>query len=325
MATADDFIWAILEAPDEDTPRLVFADWLTDQGEEAHAEFIRLQCRLAVHPQEDEQWLAWKVREEELWGVLRERWQGLLAELRLQRLTLANFRRGFVNRPIGLRLTEDVLARGDDRWTFFLQIDSLQPSGVGATSPAFFASRQLARVVAIDCERSGVNDDALAPLATSPHLGRLRKLGLFRNHTGPAGAAALAACPSLTGLTELILDENNELRDAGLAALVASPLCRTLTTLTLFETNLSDAGVIALAGSPHLGKLEVLNLTGNLVGEAGVNALAESTCMPSLRQLILGGFHGRTGWTEACRRACDTLYRRLGAGFEPWEEYHDTE
>jgi uncharacterized protein (TIGR02996 family) len=32
--------------PDDDTPRLVLADWLDDHGESARAEFIRSQCRL---------------------------------------------------------------------------------------------------------------------------------------------------------------------------------------------------------------------------------------------------------------------------------------
>lgn len=35
---------AICADPDDDTPRLVFADWLQDQGEVERAEFIRVQC-----------------------------------------------------------------------------------------------------------------------------------------------------------------------------------------------------------------------------------------------------------------------------------------
>lgn len=37
---------AILAAPDDDTPRLVFADWLDEHGEPERAEFIRVQCEL---------------------------------------------------------------------------------------------------------------------------------------------------------------------------------------------------------------------------------------------------------------------------------------
>jgi uncharacterized protein (TIGR02996 family) len=45
--TRDDFLRAVLAAPDDDTPRLAFADWLDEHGEPERAEFIRVQCRLA--------------------------------------------------------------------------------------------------------------------------------------------------------------------------------------------------------------------------------------------------------------------------------------
>lgn len=40
------FIDAILAAPDDDAPRLIYADWLQEHGDEARAEFIRVQCEL---------------------------------------------------------------------------------------------------------------------------------------------------------------------------------------------------------------------------------------------------------------------------------------
>jgi uncharacterized protein (TIGR02996 family) len=42
------FIRAICEQPDDDTVRLVFADWLDENGEGERAEFIRVQCELAT-------------------------------------------------------------------------------------------------------------------------------------------------------------------------------------------------------------------------------------------------------------------------------------
>ena len=45
MTERDAFLKAILADPDDDTPRLVYADWLTEHGEESRAEFIRLTCR----------------------------------------------------------------------------------------------------------------------------------------------------------------------------------------------------------------------------------------------------------------------------------------
>jgi len=44
---------AILAHPDDDGPRLVYADWLEEHGEQERAEFIRVQCELATVPPSD--------------------------------------------------------------------------------------------------------------------------------------------------------------------------------------------------------------------------------------------------------------------------------
>lgn len=41
------FLTDIITHPADDTPRLIYADWLTDQGQEIRAEFIRRQIALA--------------------------------------------------------------------------------------------------------------------------------------------------------------------------------------------------------------------------------------------------------------------------------------
>src|SRR5262245_31886156 len=47
VTSAESLLQAILESPDDDAPRLVYADWLEEHGtseaEKAWAEFIRLQ------------------------------------------------------------------------------------------------------------------------------------------------------------------------------------------------------------------------------------------------------------------------------------------
>lgn len=47
MTEEQAFLDAIRDAPDDDTPRLVFADWLEEHGQPERAEFIRVQCELA--------------------------------------------------------------------------------------------------------------------------------------------------------------------------------------------------------------------------------------------------------------------------------------
>lgn len=60
---------AILMHPAEDTPRLVYADWLQEHGDQPRAEFVRVQCRIAgLHDangelkcQKCERWTSWHV------------------------------------------------------------------------------------------------------------------------------------------------------------------------------------------------------------------------------------------------------------------------
>ncbi len=67
------FVRAIQERPDDDTARLIYADWLEEQGDEANlarAEFLRADGELAGLAEEDE----WR---EALEGRLRELAKGI--------------------------------------------------------------------------------------------------------------------------------------------------------------------------------------------------------------------------------------------------------
>lgn len=47
MTDREALIAAVCESPDDDTPRLIFADWCEEHGEPERAEFVRLQIELA--------------------------------------------------------------------------------------------------------------------------------------------------------------------------------------------------------------------------------------------------------------------------------------
>lgn len=48
MGDHDALLAAVIANPDDDTPRLVMADWFQENGDEDRAEFIRVQCELAA-------------------------------------------------------------------------------------------------------------------------------------------------------------------------------------------------------------------------------------------------------------------------------------
>lgn len=47
MSDSDALLAAIRQAPDDDAPRLIYADWLDEHGQPERAEFIRVQIELA--------------------------------------------------------------------------------------------------------------------------------------------------------------------------------------------------------------------------------------------------------------------------------------
>ena len=95
MNQEEAFIAEIAEHPDDDTPRLIFADWLEEQGDPgslAQAEFIRVQIELEQPLQEGPRLWALRQRETDLLRTYRPTWTESLRDL----VWGEEFRRGFV-------------------------------------------------------------------------------------------------------------------------------------------------------------------------------------------------------------------------------------
>lgn len=67
------FVNAILENPQDESIRLVFADWLEERGDPL-GEFLRIQCQLAKWPPKDQGWKELKKRERVLWEKHGANW-----------------------------------------------------------------------------------------------------------------------------------------------------------------------------------------------------------------------------------------------------------
>ncbi len=103
------FLADICEHPDDDAPRLIYADWLDDNGDSARAEFIRVQCRIAALDRELEsdddceeptcpgcaERRPLRQRELELQGSGRRWWSDYGPG---DKITVLEWRRGFVHR-----------------------------------------------------------------------------------------------------------------------------------------------------------------------------------------------------------------------------------
>src|SRR5262249_57631182 len=84
---------AILDDPENDTLRLIYADWLEDHDQLDRAEFIRVQCAIARLEEDDPERLPLQRREWELLQKNKEQWTPPFARA----VNRFDFRRGFVS------------------------------------------------------------------------------------------------------------------------------------------------------------------------------------------------------------------------------------
>jgi uncharacterized protein (TIGR02996 family) len=284
VSEQQDFLRAIIAAPDDDAPRLVYADWLDENGDPERAEFIRLQCELARGDETDPRRERLRSREQQLLRDYQTFWKQQLPEL--EEVRWEAFGRGFIE-----------TVRIESREAFDQQADRIFAAAPvcearfhriyqdGAKKLA--RSPHLARLRVLDLEDgNAIGNVGLEALADSPHLGALTALKLRSNSIGPAGARALARSPHLGPLDDLNLDGNG-LYDDGVRALAESPRLRHLTKLSVGWTQCGDGAAGAIAASPHLSGLTWLYLSGNRVTDAGLRVLAASEHLTKLRALYL--------------------------------------
>jgi uncharacterized protein (TIGR02996 family) len=270
------FLRAILENPDSDAPRLIYADWLDEQGD-TRGEFIRLQCRLAQLAPRDllratAAARAVTIRTGQsppsepaaaLLPGLKARQQQLLAahagswvdSLRGVECTW-HFRRGFVA-AVEIDAAE-LLAKAHVLFDA-APVQHVVLCNAAGHVPALAAMPSLARLNSLDLFGNRITDEDVAVLVRSPHVSGLKALGLGGNRLGNTSAAELARSPYLSRLTELDLNYNR-INGSGVEALAASPHLTRLETLTFCGTRIRRRGALALARSANLARLTVVDL-----------------------------------------------------------------
>ncbi len=314
----DAFLAAVLAAPDDDTPRLVYADWLDERGsadDRARAALVRAQCRLEhLPPGRPRAKLAAEAR-----AVLKKHaraWTQALTDAKLG--TDWTFRRGFIDG--GAMSPTTFVRRGDELFALAPTLRAVRFVNAANETSELAASPFLARLSAVDlsqmctCGWCAIHEE-LADLFKSRHATGLKCLSVARDRIDGAGAVALARAKVLANLTELDLS-HNPLDTAGVEALVRSRHLGKLTTLNLAAAALQNAaaealagatafraltrldlsfngigarGTAALAASPLFRRLAAVDLSSNGIGEGGAAALAKLPADAELEQLVLRG------------------------------------
>jgi uncharacterized protein (TIGR02996 family) len=292
------------EHPDDNTPRLVLADWLDEHGDE-RGEFVRLQCQRTTP--------GCTRREAELFRLRQANWLAVLAEKGIR----TEMQRGLVSvwgTPRKL-LSKRLAALGPyepTAWVDRLSLDDFAPDDLAslATSPHWTCLTQLElrkhfyyadHLVADDTHgRSSGDWSALADL---PVLSRATELNINCQDIGASGMSSLAAQPDLSRLRTLDLACNN-LGSGGAVALASARSLTSLTFLNLTHNRIGAEGFVALAAWRGLASLTKLWLNQNYPGEQGITALATSPWLGNLRELRMNAdsMAGMTGHESYYRR-----------------------
>jgi uncharacterized protein (TIGR02996 family) len=301
---------AILAAPAEDEPRLVYADWLVERGD-PRGELIQLQCTLgrvlrgatlysgAVKGTRAEL----EAREK---ALLKKHQKAWLAPIRPWIRTWT-WHRGFVDSVVadavkfldhaaeifaatpllGAQLTrlpaKEVARVAATAELGRLERFDLSQNRIGPKAMRSLVGPVLGAMADLDLWGNPLAGEGLEALATVPFT-RLRRLRLATCKAQGTGVAALAKAPWFGALEALDLRFNDEV-----GPLAAAAIARAGTSLRALDVSkccVGDEGAVALASSPAMAHLEALWIFGNGVGDHGAVALIESPHLVKLKHVV---------------------------------------
>jgi len=308
----------ICESPDDDTPRLVFADWLQEHGEDERAEFIRLQCQLASMKEWDESYHSVRLRVHAIGTRCQEQWDSECWDVSPIRITesghriIPRYASGF---PAHVHLRPESFIRHHE-WLFAeTPIRSVTVLVYLSVFPQLLQCeglRKLSRLVLLASSRMW--DRPMEEFAQSNKLGNLRSLAFPGWRLSPESVRSLMRLPILTQLESLDLARHQELDDTCMEQLSNAPELRSLQRFAMNSNNISSEGFSTLLRSPMLKSvrhldwrdnwhlddevasskewnqfrhLESLNLSDCRLGAKGCVSLGESGVFDSLQSLNL--------------------------------------
>jgi uncharacterized protein (TIGR02996 family) len=243
------FLEAILAEPDDDASRLVYADWLEEEGgpgEHARAELIRVQVRAERLP------------------VGRER-SALLKRARYLIKAHPEWAEAITKRRLGSKV---VFQRG------FPHRVTCHAYRFVRVADELFAAAPTIRSVIFPTPLNEIED-----LVACPALARLSEADLSQfcmcgTCSIDLQILAVFSCPYFQGLTRLTI-RGNRISVEGARALASSSAFPSLRHLDLSENALGNEGALALLESPWMNQLERLNLRDNAIGARAASALRQ--------------------------------------------------
>lgn len=189
---------AVLKAPDDDAPRLAFAD-ACESSDAERAEFIRLQIARAralrekryEDAQTDSDRLSFLERKRS------DRWIGPIGE----RAKFVLFFRGFVE---WIQIdAQQFLDQARDLYDL-APIRRLKLTAAAAVIDEIAASPHLSRIVDLSVEGAKIGDEGVRAIASSPYVSNVAILNFLGTGITAAGVEALASSVKLPALRQVV-------------------------------------------------------------------------------------------------------------------------
>lgn len=269
---------AICTAPEDDVPRLIYADWLDEHGEPSRAQFIRDQIYLAGLPKWHPDVLAAEQLNHDVYfGYTRS----------------LGDKHGLPTLPQGLSWAHRVMQRGFGSAVEATTADALRDglATLCQTSPI--------NGVAVQGRFRESNTELIKALTQIPAMACVRRLEISLAKLTPEHLQMLEDCPHLSKLEVLELPFGG-LSSRGAAVLPTLELFRRLRELHLRSTDYGDPAGPAFAPAFQQhgagSRLEVLNLCSNHFGPRDLQFLASAPALESVRELYLSDCAYDTGF-----------------------------
>jgi uncharacterized protein (TIGR02996 family) len=269
---------AIIAAPDDDTPRLVYADWLDEYGDaagRARAEFIRAQCEQERLPDDDDRIPQLGERINALWAEYLDVWDRELGHWFINR----TYARGFIEETL---VFDNRFAKAVDEVLRAAPFRVLEIHGGPVEEGEAYAldwaeplaNNPLAsRLTTLNLANAGVEEDSVEVLLRSRYFKNLIELNLHNSADFPAhlfhGRGRLPRLQTLNLSTIGIGDD-------WLSEFLEAPkvFLRQLKSLDLSDNFLTGDGAMALVECPHF-RPALLRLYDNEIDPNAADRLRE--------------------------------------------------
>ncbi len=281
MQSNEQFLPAIVDDPENDLPRLIYADWLEEQGD-PRGEFIRVQCELAKLGEYDPDRIPLVERQDQLLQKNKSKWT---KDLKIAAIRVFEFRRGFVE-SVSLNV-KNHLQNAEALLNAVPTIRQVRINALKAVLPEFVASAWLERIESLNLAGNKLGLRRMRTLLESPHFKNVRELDVTSNNILAGGFQALMDSDKFPSLRKLACNIAETTEPAKLAEIARGPLWQQLESVELTEQDWNDDAVQTLAESWPVCGWKHLNLGFNPFAERGLQALFENGHLNSLESLRL--------------------------------------